>query len=426
MTLNSILLLQTDESNLLDNISPDYESVAAFIEDNFDLFVEKYNEESEMENSWEAVGIEHKEKISVLLIDGETEGLFLDFSKDDGYAILGDDFVMFDFKTEGESPIKNIEADEFCYSVIGGYLYLKDGEYFSTTEENNSTEDYWQDQTQGQSTYDGQEKGKVGCGKIENPDAYVKDKYGKGWYVEKKKSLPMKGYSQSKLSVYRHNKEKSVASEGNCWVVSAYIVLQYYADNKYSDMPSSSEMITYYPKKSEPKIYKKFYDEKGKNTSKKIKKDNGNVVYEWEMKNTEYNFEKLWAKTREYTNKKYGKINSGTIWQTENIIKNVADAYDCTIKTNVSTLWGATYMNVIKSVDKGDAFVWSTSNDTYGSHTMAGCGYKLYAKKTKVWFVTVKDYKLFYELRDGHSEDPRYYDVSGHVGFSGIIFLEGK
>lgn len=33
-------------------------------------------------------------------------------------------------------------------------------------------------------------------------------------------------------------------------------------------------------------------------------------------------------------------------------------------------------------------------------------------------------YKLFYGLRDGHSADPRFYDISGHVGFSAIISLD--
>lgn len=36
----------------------------------------------------------------------------------------------------------------------------------------------------------------------------------------------------------------------------------------------------------------------------------------------------------------------------------------------------------------------------------------------------VTSYKLFYELRDGHSTDPRFYDISGHVGFSAIIYLD--
>ena len=53
--------------------------------------------------------------------------------------------------------------------------------------------------------------------------------------------------------------------------------------------------------------------------------------------------------------------------------------------------------------------------------------YLYYTPKSKTtFFITVKDYKLFYELRDGHTVSPRYYDVNGHVGFSAIIFLEGK
>ena len=108
------------------------------------------------------------------------------------------------------------------------------------------------------------------------------------------------------------------------------------------------------------------------------------------------------------------------------IIKDVAADYNVKIDTDVSVRWGATFMNVIDCIDRGDPFIWSTSNDTYGSHTMAGCGYRLYSNETKCWFVTIKDYKLLFELKDGHVIDSRYFDVVGHVGFSAIIFLEGE
>ena len=75
---------------------------------------------------------------------------------------------------------------------------------------------------------------------------------------------------------------------------------------------------------------------------------------------------------------------------------------------------------------RGDVFIWSTSNDTYGSHTMAGCGYRLYSRRAGFWIFTHDEYKLFFELRDGHSDEPRYYDVQGHVGLSAIIFLNGN
>ena len=91
--------------------------------------------------------------------------------------------------------------------------------------------------------YDGQEADQKGCGKIIDTDLYVKDKYGSGWRLSNNKSLSMNGYSQWNMSCYRkHNIENDklsskTSSEGNCWVISAYTVLQYMADNYWTDMP---------------------------------------------------------------------------------------------------------------------------------------------------------------------------------------------
>ncbi len=425
MILNSISVNPIDEQSLLDTLPPECEAVADFIEENFALFVEKYNEEIEdSDANWSATGIESRMPIFVLSPDGLEDALFLDFSAEDGYAVLGDNYVMYDFQTEGESPLKDIEADAFAYNVYGGYLYMVDGNYYSIEEQNNSIESYWDSLIMNQQQYDGQEKDQTGCGKIKDTDKYIKSKYGSGWKLNKSGSLPMTGFDQWDLSVYKNNRKDGAISEGNCWVVSAYTVLQYYADEKYSSkMPISSDIVDYDPKTSEPRIYKLYYNKAGNNISGTVTRD-GIKYFKYQMKNESYKFNKLWAKTREYVDEKYGKINGGTIWETENIIKNVAKDYDVTINTNVSVLWGYTYNNVISSIDRGDAFIWSTSNDTYGSHTMAGCGYKQYIKETKIWFVTHSEYKLFYELRDGHSKEARYYDVNGHVGFSAIIFLE--
>ena len=256
--LNSVPGVQADEETLLANLSPDCESVAAFIEDHFALFVEKYNEESDDGVTWSAECVEGKTVIEVFSFEQSVNAIFLDFSGDDGYAVLGDDYLLYDFQTAGESPIKGKEADSFAFSVFGGYLYKLHGKYYSVNEENNSTQDFWESVDLGKQ-YKGQDKDATGCGKIIHTDEYVNDKYGSGWTLASEKSLPMKGYKQSDLSVYKENIASSSGwySEGNCWVVAAYHVLQYYADNYTNKMPGSYDMTEYDPKTSESKIYRK-------------------------------------------------------------------------------------------------------------------------------------------------------------------------
>lgn len=91
---------------------------------------------------------------------------------------------------------------------------------------------------------------------------------------------------------------------------------------------------------------------------------------------------------------------------------------------NGQVFWGLYADKGIKKLDNNYPLLWSTSSGTYGSHTMAVCGYKYYSKTSGWWIFKVTSYKLFYELRDGHSTDPRFYDILGHVGFSSIISLD--
>jgi len=205
--LNSNVGFYEQENGTIGLPDPDCYSVYAFINDNFDLFVEKYNEENESDEKWTAEGIDGAFPITVKSTEDEQYALLLDFSKDDGYAILGDDYLMFDFQISGESPFIGIEADELFFSVFGEYYYRIEGDYFSVNDEKNSSEDYWLNAEQGR-TYDGQESGQTGCGCIKDPDKYVKDKYGSAWSLDRSNSLPMEGFKQGDLSCYQSHEKK--------------------------------------------------------------------------------------------------------------------------------------------------------------------------------------------------------------------------
>ena len=71
----------------------------------------------------------------------------------------------------------------------------------------------------------------------------------------------------------------STSSEGSCWVISAYNVLQYMADNHWKDMPQQTDMVTYTPSKDEPNIYSKYFDSKGNNKSKLLYYNNKSHLY---------------------------------------------------------------------------------------------------------------------------------------------------
>ena len=114
-----------------------------------------------------------------------------------------------------------------------------------------------------QRTNKGQDTDQTGNGKIVNTKDYVLDKYGSGYSLVNSHSLDMDLYLQSDLSVYKTIEQDGQAySEGNCWIVSAFHVLQYLAKTKYTDM-YSDDIVTYDAKNEEPDIYSKHFDNNG-------------------------------------------------------------------------------------------------------------------------------------------------------------------
>ena len=135
-------------------------------------------------------------------------------------------------------------------------------------------------------------------------------------------------------------------------------------------------------------------------------------------------FPKLYTTVRKHVNSKYKKIESGSIFNTSEIIEYTAKYYGYKVNAKEHVAWGIYADTATRKIDSGYPLLWSTSSGTYNSHTMAVCGYKYYSKTSGWWIFKVTNYKLFYELRDGHSTAPRFFDISGHVGFSAIISLE--
>lgn len=108
------------------------------------------------------------------------------------------------------------------------------------------------------------------------------------------------------------------------------------------------------------------------------------------------------------------------------IVKNVAKSYGHDIDVDIHFLWGAYAEDGTKEINDGRPLVWSTKNGTYGSHTMAVCGYAHYHKVINFWFFTVIFERLFYKIQDGWDSAPRYYDMSGYVGFAAIVSFDYK
>lgn len=436
------------ETNIVEYIENSPKVVADFIEDNFDKMVVEYNKQSDLK--WNASYVEDRLEITIDTGIDKYAGIFLDFDEDNGYAVLGKDYTFLDFAIDGESPYKGIESDSYYYSALSGYLYFNGIEYINIDfEKNGSDNALYEVNYEEWGKYKGQKKDKEGCGNIVNTDLYVQDKYGDGWKVSEQKSLPMQVGEmtmQYKLSCYKtksfDGKIVWESSEGNCWVVSAYNVLQSIADstgiyrNKVSamrkvwlgdDLYKSSYVVDYDPKIMEQDLYNKIFDSQGNNISKKIETFNGKVINEKELCAEKYKFPKLYSEIRQYVYKNYKNFDGGTVYATANIINEIGKQHGYLFDAKGTVLNGIYGYSGIHSIDLNLPFCFSVSswsNAGYGNHTMAGCGYRIYFKDAGWWIFKRTLYKYFYELRDGHNKEKIFFDLSGMKGFGGMVLLD--
>lgn len=353
---------------------------------------------------------------------GQTDGVLIDLNDEFGYITIGYDFEIFDIQAKGNQPFYDYSGYEYFFSTTTGYSYYDTNlnDWASVNKDNISEEKDWGSIELNQKTYKGQDGNAKGNGKIKNPDDYVLDKYGSGYSICDSNILDMDIYTQLQLSVYYQNgnKKDNYSSEGNCWIVSAFHVLQYLAKTEYTDMYSNREIV-YNAKDREPNIYSKHFDNNDK-CKETIIQDN-KVVDKWYLSNNK--FPELYTEVRELVDSEFKKCDGGTEAQTSYIVKKIAKNYGHKIGFSNYFRWGA-YADYVKyKIDKNIPCIWATKGDTYGAHSMAVCGYKYYKKTRKFWIFSYSTYKLFYELRDGHLDVPAYYDISGHIGISCLTFF---
>ena len=316
--------ISIEPSNLENYLKKDSRSVANFINNNFEKFVKKYNDETG--DNWQATFIEKDFPITVHDGDDESEGFFLDFNEKNGYALVGNDYNLLDFEIGGDSPFEGILSESFHYSKAAGYFYKnQSGKIISTNSENNTpTNAIYEDIKKRH--YDGQEENARGCGMIVNTDEYIYSKYGSGWKLGLNNTLDMDGFTQSELSCYTNNKliNDSIYgfSEGNCWMVSAYNVLQYMQKHKWTRMPSAYDKIDFIPRNDEKETYLTYFDENGNNKSKKLyHKDGSFASYKYDLSDEIFKFPKLYTEVRKFVSERYAKVDGGSIFRTSKIIE---------------------------------------------------------------------------------------------------------
>lgn len=397
---------------------------AEYICKNLYDFEKSYNEFNPDLDPLTANSVENLIPLFIESQGGQIKGILIDLNDECGYITIGYDYEIFDIQSKGNQPFYDYSGYEYFFSTTTGYSFYDTdlNDWVSINKENISEEKDWENVKLNHGQYKGQEKDQSGNGKIVDTLLYVHDKYGYDYYDYYSASLDMDGYQQYELSAYKTvGKDNGYSSEGNCWIVSAFNVLQYIAKTKYTNMYFNYK-VGYDAKQNEPNIYSKHFDNDG-NCKEKIQKDDGTIVDKWEL--TNYSFPLLYGIIREYVDGKFKKCDDGYIWETKDIIKYMCTFFGNSIDIDTHYDWFFFADYIVNEIINERPALWFTLYDTYGSHAMAVCGYKYYKRERKFGVFTFSTFKLFYELKDGHSTESRWFDISGfNLNLGCLVFFK--
>ena len=387
--LNSNNVEEINKDNVKEYVASDCISVSNFIEDNLSTFVFKYNETTT--DKWNASYIEDK-KIVIDTISNE-QYYYLDFDEDNGYAVVGNDYDFVDFSITGDleyTKDKDLlywnEYDKFVYEDNGQYIRY-DIEYL--------IEDDLKEYSFG---YDGKYKEEFSGGSdvITDIPAYIKSRYGDGWYCYEDR------YLNNYQDVYQSD-YAVINGEGNC-TLSAYLgIFQYLRDNKrFSNLPRYNTTITYNNLSIPvPAIYAKIREKA--------------MRYGY---TTESNFSTSYCMAS---------------WGNEALYSmGCRTPYNSQVSYIHRYLFWSFSGQVVNNINDGYPVMWNQARGNYSNHSMVVKGYKTYKKDNSWWFIKWSSYKHFMTMNNNwwRNTPVTYIDFDGyssdyiHEGFGTFVVVK--
>ena len=357
------LTSNNNEYDIKKVIEPTSVGLATYIKNNFDLFIDKYNEQ-ERDTKLNASYIEFEKEI--YNITNDYYAYYLDFDGENGYALFGNDYSLLSFSTnEDLSYLRS--NDNVVFSETEGFLFVtENGDYGRFDFE-------YKDEliNEAYNNYPGTiDRGGNFAGGIYDADQYIKGRFGDGYYC----------YNTKKLSNFSNVKQNDYAlGEGNCTLSAMFGVMRYFRNQKGKTKISLN--TEYYNGRTNPKAYNE------------IRKA----------------FEK------------YGYKDSSDFWCS----LNMANAFNSAMNSfGYSNSWwnSFAYMNLIWSftgncknnIDAGYPSLWNCARGFYGSHSTVVIGYKQYRKDCGWWIFRWHEYKDLMIINDNWYSQDMYFDLDSY------------
>ena len=393
----------------------DTQAVAAFIQNNLETFVQKYNQSREDESEYLHASSVERTKI-VNLIEDENYGAYIDFDGDNGYVVVTGDYTIYDLQTEGDLDYLDNAAN--IYYGYGKFHWLDQNGTLQLFAEAESAPTPTE-----QPVYDGN-AGKDGDGVIINLSEYVNANYSKYTYEGNKFGGTKVAFNyaiQEDLSYYLWNAcdanggiiNYAPQYEGNCSLTAMYNIFKSWGQYGKLNVPYATTLDLSKSIVNDP-LYATYGNKIISYSS------NGTTEYRyWQIATGNLRaIPAVYDKIRSYTisgsyipPKDFYKPDKGFNREyVPTIMELTADYYD----SGAGVFMYYTYSegNALMSIKNGKAAYLSLTNDpVYINHGVAIIDYHYYTYTSGWWIFKTTDEVFILEIADGRYSQPTYYDI---------------
>jgi hypothetical protein len=326
----------------------------------------------------------------------ETEAYLIDFTGENGYVIVNDEYSLLAVMTNGDYSALAGYSD-LCYAMTDGLLYTVDGIRMCMDRASTQTP------TPSDRIYVGQES--IGEGEIYNLEFYVSDRYSDRYTSSASKILEFEElHRQRDLSVYKSN-----GGEGNCTLAAVYTCLEILGRNILYDtalFPALSETVTI-DVVNDPN-YPKYADDPNYHIDPYV------------------DLPLVYSQVRDVVVGTYNYLDGVFPWVNEILFNNILDKYECGMKAVNHYAW--TYQeDLIPEIDAGLPVQMSiTGAKCYASHSISVIGYEYLTSTTPVGQLTKVDTLFFLTIADNWNTSPVSLDTNIQTIVGNIITFEQK
>lgn len=336
------------------------------------------------------------------------------------YFNYTDNLILLDYGTDFKEEYKQYLFDNnLLYNPLIGYEYVEDGEIKSFKDYSSATS--FECNTPASTTAEGFDTEGL---TVVDSLLYMKSRYGEnvklideGTLRYKKKmfyNIPvtinryeyMQGFNMNEYSCYitigYDGDEPHFISEGNCGLVSAYTVANYWMKSRHEDINVD-----------EKAIYESELTFEQAQDRVRLAIALGIDVHV-EVFNRDW--PELYRRMRRICYDKYHRVEGLTTADSSTLIERALKTYG----VNVDSIegLGTNYIQeFINEINNNSPMLLSViGNSVYGDHTMAACGYEEWKVTNKVWIFSFVKNIVLAKVKDGWSTDDRYFNFDTHHG----------